>query len=100
MAAKAFWPGYKWRILAHHKTEPSANSAYTGKQVEMHSTDFDTAVEFDELVIDSWLHLEQMSDRSYWIGLGTAEDGVGYEYMVYIKIDRDGKATTQIERDG
>lgn len=27
---------------------------------------------FDELVIDDWLHLEQMDERSWWMRVGDA----------------------------
>jgi hypothetical protein len=45
-------PGKRWRTLAHER----------GKPVEQHDRGT-----FDELVIDSWFHLEQMSPRTYWM---------------------------------
>jgi hypothetical protein len=100
MSARRFWPGFKWRILAHKRANIGRITIddYRG-QVAMHSSDFDEPVEFDELVIDHWFHLEQMNDRDYWIGLGTHEDGRGYEYMINVRIRGDRRATVSIERE-
>lgn len=98
---RAFWPGFKWRILAHTRTAANSRGGYTGGMIDLRSDDPDRPpTVFDELVIDNWLHLEQMNGRSWWIGLGTAEDGIGYEWMIYVGIDRDGKATVHMEKDG
>lgn len=96
---RAFWPGFRWRILAHHMTKANTRGAYTGEMVDLRSESFNGPVEFDEIVIDNWMHLEQMSKRNWWMGLGTAEDGVGYEWMINVHVNRDGKATVHMEKD-
>lgn len=50
--------------------------------------------EFDELVIDDWFHLEQMDERDWWLGVGNGDD----YWHLNIHIDRDGKATVQMEK--
>jgi hypothetical protein len=67
--------GTRWRVLAHKDTGP----------FEAH----DEGV-FDELVVDDWLHIEQMDRREWWMRIGDAR--------VFIRIAEDGKATTDIER--
>ena len=52
-------PGYSWRILAKSTREKS--------RVDLHG---DGHSYFDELVIDNWLHLEQMDDDNWWLGIG------------------------------
>lgn len=97
--SRAFWPGFGWRILAHkrHTTGVAKPSSYLEDgQVSLRSTDFDTPVEFDELVIDHWFHLEQMSDRHWWIGIGSHNEGSDY-YHVGITID--GKKNVRVSFD-
>lgn len=68
-----FWPGYRWRILAHKRYNKgiTGDDSYPQKhEVAVSSEDYENPIEFDELVIDHWFHLEQMDDRSWWIGLG------------------------------
>lgn len=38
---------------------------------------------FDELVVDDWLHVEQMDSRKYWINIG----GV----TVWVRVDKHGR---------
>lgn len=45
---------------------------------------------FDEIVVDDWLHVEQMSERHWWAQVGDAR--------VEITIDRRGQVTTSICR--
>lgn len=101
MRRRAFWPGFEWGVLAHRRAKVGAAKIedYIAR-FEVDSTDFEDPIEFDELVIDDWFHLEQMSDRRWWIGLGTAEDGVGYEWMINVHVDRNGRATVSMERYG
>jgi hypothetical protein len=61
MTKRALCPGRSWRTLAHEK----------GRALEQHDRGT-----FDELVIDSWFHLEQMTTRNYWIGLCGLHVGV------------------------
>jgi hypothetical protein len=69
-------PGSRWRILSRNG-------------------DRDVTLEndgiFDELVVDEWLHLEQMDDDTWWLRLGDAR--------IDIKVLPDGRAEVSIERD-
>lgn len=49
--------GERWRLLAHE-----SGGSYA---VEDRGT-------FDELVVDDWLHVEQLDDALWWIRLGDA----------------------------
>ena len=49
--------GGKWRVLAHRGAE----------RVEVEGVGV-----FDELVVDDWIHLEQMDDGVWWIRIGDA----------------------------
>lgn len=46
-------------------------------------------VEFDELVIARWLHLERLDVRTWWMGV---EVGGGRRVMLHFTIRRDGTA--------
>jgi hypothetical protein len=85
---RTFWPGFRWRILAHHTDEHGFNQ---GGRVEVRSTDFDCPVEFDELVIDHWFHLEQMDDRDWWMQVG--------DWHINVRIDAKGKASVRMEEN-
>ncbi len=54
-------PGYEWRILAH----PDGGAKPLDLRFTPHARHC-----FDELVIDDWFHLEQMSDRHWHIIIG------------------------------
>jgi hypothetical protein len=97
-----FWPGFSWRILAHKRANvgrATVGSYQTGGQVDICSEQFAEPVEFDELVIDNWLHIEQMGDRDWWIGLGHDADGCPYEWMINVHVDRFGRAHVSMERE-
>ncbi|WP_437755475.1 hypothetical protein [Sorangium sp. So ce1389] len=47
----------KWRVLAHRGAE----------RVEVEGEGV-----FDELVVDDWIHLEQMDDDVWWLRVGDA----------------------------
>jgi hypothetical protein len=68
-------PGARWRILAHQETS----------SVEMENQGI-----IDEVVIDDWLHLEQMNEREWWLRVGDAR--------VSIEIETDGSVRVDIER--
>jgi hypothetical protein len=68
-------PGTRWRLLAHRGGEP----------VELENQGV-----IDEVVIDDWLHLEQMDTSQWWMRLGDAR--------VLITIAEDGRAHVDIER--
>lgn len=74
--------GKRWRILAHGPG---------GKDVELRYKPSDR-VTLDEVVVDEWLHLEQMDHRAYWLCLG--------KMHFWIALDRDGKAEIMITDDG
>lgn len=69
-------PGSRWRILA--------------RDGERKVTAQNEGV-FDELVVDEWLHLEQMDDSTWWLRVGDAR--------IDIKVLSDGRAEVSIERD-
>ena len=80
-------PGHRWRWLAWHRT--------TG---EKHEQTFEPkdGVCFDELVIDNWFHLEQMSDRVWWLGLGRG----GNLLHIRIEVPVKGQIQVGIEDEG
>ena len=69
-------PGSRWRLLV--------------RQGERKVTAQNDGV-FDELVVDDWLHLEQMDDNTWWMRLGDARIG--------IKVLPDGRVEVSVERD-
>lgn len=108
--SKRFWPGFRWRILAHERTTQGKSADYTGKQLDLRAgkgplamTDGPTNIqyvegehwEFDELAIDHWFHLEQMNDRDWWIGIG--DPGGDDYYHVNVHIAGDKTVTVQVE---
>jgi hypothetical protein len=50
-------PGSEWRVLAHDGA----------KKIECGNEGI-----FDELVVDDWLHIEQLDDASWWMRVGDA----------------------------
>lgn len=73
-APKRVLPGRSWRVLAHEE----------GERVELRNRGT-----FDELVVDSWLHLEQMSMRDWQMQLGPLS----------VAINLSGSGTTRIRID-
>lgn len=68
-------PGQRWRLLAHEGT--------SSLEVEDRGT-------IDEVVVDDWLHLEQMDVRQWWMRVGDAR--------IWINIEPDGSARVDVER--
>jgi hypothetical protein len=68
--------GSKWRVLARDGD----------REVTLENEGV-----FDELVIDNWLHLEQMTDTSYWMRVGDAR--------ISIVRASDGNVVVTVERD-
>lgn len=68
-------PGSQWRISA----------SKDGEKVEVE----DQGV-LDEVVIQPWLHLEQLDDREWWMRLGDAR--------ILINVAADGKVQVDVER--
>lgn len=93
--SKTFWPGYRWRILAHHtKKRGGKDPGYTGEQIDLRSDRLGDLVEFDELVIDDWFHLEQMNERHWWMGVGNGDD----YWHVNVSINRAGQTQVSFEK--
>ena len=68
-------PGKKWRVLAHDG-EGTIEHADEGT--------------FDELVVDHWLHIEQMDTRNWWMRVGDVE--------LSVTVDPDGSVTVDVAR--
>ena len=87
--------GRRWRILAQND-EGGSVELYSPEYAEeekargrhVHSAPIST--EFDELVIDNWLHLEQMDHGHWWMRLGDA--------YILVTAHEDGTATVNITR--
>jgi hypothetical protein len=50
---------------------------------------------FDEIVLDHWLHVEQMDDHDWWLAVGPLH--------LYVTADKDGHArivSAQVVEDG
>lgn len=45
---------------------------------------------FDELVVDHWLHLEQLDERTWWMRVGDAR--------LQVSIAKDGAVTLDVQR--
>lgn len=45
---------------------------------------------FDELVVDQWLHIEQLGDRTWWMKVG--------DVRLEVEILADGKASVSVHR--
>lgn len=103
LGSRAFWPGFQWRVLAHRRPkrhEPWATDSFdvrSGIERDAHATFrhfLDGDWEFDELVIDDWFHLEQMSERTWWMGVGKGDD----YWHVNVTVDGKGEAVVNVEK--
>jgi hypothetical protein len=70
--------GLKWRVSYDAK-----DSSHTRINVQ-------DSGDFDELVLDEWLHLERMNAREWWMRLG--------DVYVWVTVGRDGKAKVNVRR--
>lgn len=100
--------GSRWRILAHRGVlghgdpvelysqqwhSPAQLKHMTAaRQLHVICRELVTPSVFDELCLDDWLHLEQMSARHYWMAIGPLH--------VNVTIGKDGRARISIQRDG
>jgi len=75
-------PGTRWRLLAN--AAPTGRGGMYGQPTRLASDDNQPTV-FDELVVDQWLHIEQMTGSVWWVNIG----GV----TLHVKADRDGRPT-------
>lgn len=71
---KKLHPGRTWRILAQDDK---------GARLEVSSLFH--PIEFDEVVVGKWLHVERMDTNQWWIQVGDA--------MIDVTVGRDGYAT-------
>lgn len=80
-------PGYRWRWLAYRDADgrERAGGPVSGQY------DGTEGVCFDELVVDDWLHIEQMDTRQWWM------DIAGIRINVWVRAD--GKPEVMIEDD-
>jgi hypothetical protein len=67
--------GSKWRVLAHSGT----------RHFEMENEGV-----FDELVVDDWLHIEQMDTNVWWMRVGDA--------WINVTLSQDGQPEVDVER--
>jgi len=79
MSPRRRLPGTRWRFLAHHA--PTGRGGMYGSPIAARSDDHPTSV-FDELVVDRWLHVEQMNSGQWWMNVG----GV----TLLVDVDREG----------
>lgn len=50
---------------------------------------------FDELVVDDWLHIEQMDDRQWWLSLGGVHIWVRIPVKGPVVVSHDGKLLSE-----
>ncbi len=113
--ARPLPPGARWRLQAWlHETSargtvresvrPPLTCKSDGERIEMCApqripydhinqpvADLSGTVIFDELVVGNWLHVEQMSERQWWMAVGGLR--------LAVTIGRDGKARVVITED-
>jgi hypothetical protein len=69
----------KWRVLA--QDENSLHPVFEAEDVGR----------FDELVVDSWFHMEWMDDNTWWLRAG--------DVVLWATVDRRGRATVRTWRN-
>lgn len=76
--------GGRWRLLVHGRdVSHDVSAANPGQDSEYRQAHHLPRTEFDELVVGSWLHIEQM-DTGFWtINIGGVH--------VHVWADRDGR---------
>ena len=67
--------GLKWRLLAH---------------LENRYFEVENQGSFDELVVDGWLHIEQMDANVWWMRVGDAS--------INVTLSPDGQPVVDVER--
>jgi hypothetical protein len=68
-------PGRRWRILARRE----------GEKIELENQGA-----FDELVVDDWLHVEQMDDNVWWLRVG--------DVRLFVTVSETEPPTVDVER--
>lgn len=110
-------PSFNWRILAHfqdgeqpsrlsiHSRESAAalrrwkkrEASVDWESVERGIAEYgadqnlERPCEFDELVLGNWLHIEQLNDDTYYLGLYRPGDGDADEIQLYARALANGK---------
>jgi hypothetical protein len=99
-------PGHAWRVLAQSgKTEVHASSTpelRTSLRKVCKILRQDASIQIfdgppwkgtvlDEVVIDDWLHIEQMDERYWWMRVG--------EYVLWITIPKKGPPQVTVRRE-
>ena len=88
-------PGAQWRVSARGKRvswsatsrEEPGRSRFAAPQILPGPTLVPDTV-LDEVVIDSWLHVEMMDTRCWWVRIGTGDDAL----RLMVNIDKAGVA--------
>ena len=88
---KSRLPGFCWRVLAHRRK----NGVY-GEHLAW-EFDGSEGVEFDELVVGTWFHMEQMGDRDWWMRIGDDDEG---GVTVNVHIPAKGAPRVMVEKEG
>jgi len=89
---RAYWhrcalhPGRRWRLLAQG---PGRTELY-GPDYDRPKNVIRSGDEFDEVVVDHWLHVERMDKRDWWASIGDAR--------IWIRIAKNGDVQVNIER--
>jgi len=84
-------PGAHWRLLAQDAAgslDVRQDGADGGRERLVYRKR--TPVEFDEVVVDHWLHVERMDKRAWWARIGDAR--------LWIEIKRSGKVVVSVYR--
>lgn len=68
-------PGRTWRILAQ---QDDTDERFAANSVT-------SPIEFDEVVVGRWLHVERMSANHWWMQVGDAR--------IEVTVGRDGRAS-------
>ncbi len=77
--------GASWRILAHEG--PTAVSLRSVDYDGSEPTPLHTRTIFDELVIDDFLHVEQMDTRHWWILVGN---------VLHVDVSKDARGNVTV----
>lgn len=83
--------GDRWRILAHYRTAKQRK----GKEYPF---TFEAQDEggFDELVVDDWLHIEQMDNAVWWMRLHTKG---ARDVVIWVRLHKDRPHEVTINDD-
>lgn len=91
-------PGHHWRMLAqgpgstgyfHVRTNPEQGTVVSEGHPERPVYQR-ASIEFDEMVVDHWFHLERMDHRAWWARVGDAR--------LWIKILKTGEVEVSVWR--